>query len=87
MWSETTSDMLPKNTEVFVPFVHPSLFTISWIVLVTLGIGCMGYFFIYQVSTPLKRRDLKFEIFLALLSSVCLGYGCLFLLLWAGVWV
>mmetsp|Transcript_9612 Transcript_9612/g.15217 ORF Transcript_9612/g.15217 Transcript_9612/m.15217 type:complete len:88 (-) Transcript_9612:194-457(-) len=87
MWSEITADELPKDTAPFVPFVHPSAFNMAWIIMITLGIGCMGYFFIYSASTPVKLRDIKMEVILGLLSSVCMGYGCLFLLLWAGVWV
>mmetsp|Transcript_31933 Transcript_31933/g.77816 ORF Transcript_31933/g.77816 Transcript_31933/m.77816 type:complete len:88 (-) Transcript_31933:237-500(-) len=87
MYSQTVAADLPKDTLPFEPFVDPALFGTLWMILVTLGFGAMGYFFIYEVSTPLKSKDMKMEIVLAILSSVCLGYGCLFLLLWAGVWV
>mmetsp|Transcript_8032 Transcript_8032/g.11385 ORF Transcript_8032/g.11385 Transcript_8032/m.11385 type:complete len:88 (-) Transcript_8032:206-469(-) len=87
MLSDTTVVDLPPNAIPLQPVVNPALFFLYWSTLVTLGIGAMGYFFIYIVSTPVKSRDLKREMILALLSSICLGYGCLFLLLWAGVWV
>lgn len=87
MWSETTAEMLPTATVPFRPFVNPALFTLTWIFMVTVGFSCTGYFFIYLVSTPLKARSLTKEVAIAAVSSVFLGYGCLFLLLWGGVWV
>jgi hypothetical protein len=41
----------------------------------------------YEVTVPKARRSLVKEVALAGLASILLGFGVLFLLLWAGVWV
>mmetsp|Transcript_5972 Transcript_5972/g.7279 ORF Transcript_5972/g.7279 Transcript_5972/m.7279 type:complete len:88 (-) Transcript_5972:67-330(-) len=87
MMSQLTLEDIPTNLIPFSPYVNPAFFNILWVCLVALGIASMGYFFVYVSSSPAKERDLKFEVGISLLSSTCLGYGCLFLLLWAGVWV
>lgn len=47
----------------------------------------MGWFFVYETTVTKARRSLFKELFLATVASVLLGFGGLFLLLWAGVWV
>jgi len=51
------------------------------------GLIAMAAFFVYEVSVPRGKRDVVKEITLALTSSALLGFGVLFLVLWAGVWV
>ncbi len=41
----------------------------------------------YEVTVPKAKRSLVKEVALAGLASILLGFGMLFLLLWAGVWV
>ena len=41
----------------------------------------------YEVTVSKARRSLVKEVALAGLASMLLGFGVLFLLLWAGVWV
>lgn len=41
----------------------------------------------YEVTVSKSRRSLVKEVALAGLASMLLGFGVLFLLLWAGVWV
>ncbi len=40
-----------------------------------------------QVTKTKISRDLKFEVILSMVTSVLLGLGTLFLLLWTGVYV
>jgi hypothetical protein len=41
----------------------------------------------YEVTVQKSKRSLAWELSLAVLASILLGFGTLFLLLWAGVWV
>ena len=63
--------------------LYPTLAT----VLLTSGIASTGGFFLYEVTKSRHSRSIKQEVVLAALSSVLLGLGCLFLLLWTGVYV
>jgi hypothetical protein len=51
------------------------------------GIAFMGWFFVYETTVTKSKRSLFKELFLATVASGLLGFGGLFLLLWAGVWV
>lgn len=51
--------------------------------LFRLRLRCLSY----EVTVAKKNRSLVKEVALAGLASTLLGFGVLFLLLWAGVWV
>ncbi|XP_068653271.1 uncharacterized protein [Aristolochia californica] len=55
--------------------------------LIALGLAVTAYFFIYEATSTRKSRKLSTEISCALVASVFLGSGTLFLLLSAGVYV
>ncbi|PNH06329.1 Protein NEF1 [Tetrabaena socialis] len=63
--------------------LYPALAT----VLLAAGLTSTGSFFLYEVTKTKSNRALRSELLLALLSSVLLGLGTLFLLLWTGVFV
>ncbi len=63
--------------------MYPTLAT----VLLTSGVATTGAFFLYEVTKTRHSRSIKQEAFLAAIASVLLGLGCLFLLLWTGVYV
>mmetsp|Transcript_12013 Transcript_12013/g.29367 ORF Transcript_12013/g.29367 Transcript_12013/m.29367 type:complete len:80 (+) Transcript_12013:38-277(+) len=63
--------------------LYPTLAT----VLLAAGLASTGGFFLYEVSKTRHGKQLKQELALALIASVCLGLGTLFLLLWTGVYV
>jgi len=86
MWGSGL-DVLPKSTVPFFPLVSPTFFVILWVTLCAAGLVAMGTFFVYELSTPKSKRDLFKEITLAAIASVLLGFGVLFLVLWAGVWL
>ncbi len=46
-----------------------------------------GSFFLYEVTKTKSNRSLRSEVMLALISSILLGLGTLFTLLWVGVYV
>ncbi|XP_078428136.1 uncharacterized protein LOC144700576 [Wolffia australiana] len=55
----------------------------------TLAVGLLvtAYFFIYEATVSKKNRSLVTEISTGAVASIFLGFGSLFLLLSAGVYV
>lgn len=74
--------MQPASTPVSMA-MYPTLAT----VLLTSGVATTGAFFLYEVTKTRHTRSIAQEAFLAAIASVLLGLGCLFLLLWTGVYV
>jgi hypothetical protein len=68
--------------------VEPSLFGLLSILLIGAGLSFMALFFVYEmkVSHTGGRSAIK-ELAMAIVSSVLLGFGVLFLTLWAGIYV
>jgi len=81
------SAVAPSDIYAYFPLVNPALFPALWVLLLAAGILFMGWFFVYEVSVSSSRRSLSREVALASVSSLLLGSGSLFLLLWSGVWV
>jgi Gpi18-like mannosyltransferase len=67
--------------------VPMGLYPLLATVLLTTGIASTAAFFLYQVTTTRYSRKIAHEVALGGLSSVALGLGSLFLLLWVGVFV
>jgi len=70
------------------PALYPTLATL----LTLIGVAFLGSFFVYELrasadTSGKSKRNLFLELNHALLSSVFLGLGVLFLLLWAKVYV
>ena len=74
--------MHPASSPVAIA-MYPTLATM----LLTSGLAATGSFFLYEVTKTRHSRSIKQEVLLAGVSSVLLGLGCLFLLLWTGVYV
>jgi len=94
MVRQSDNAQIPTSVSPYYAPVNPSYFIPLWVTLIALGIAMMGWFFIYEVgaSKPgrlvkVRGRSFLTELTLAGLSSILLGFGVLFLLLWAGVWV
>mmetsp|Transcript_32869 Transcript_32869/g.45647 ORF Transcript_32869/g.45647 Transcript_32869/m.45647 type:complete len:109 (+) Transcript_32869:190-516(+) len=67
------------------PPVSESTFLLIALVLLTVGLWVMAYFFVYEVTTTKFSRSILKELSIALVSSLFMGYGSLFLLLSSGV--
>lgn len=67
--------------------VPMSLYPLLATVLLTAGMASTAAFFLYQVTTTRYSRKIVNELMLGGASSVALGLGTLFLLLWVGVFV
>ncbi|CAF1164365.1 unnamed protein product [Rotaria sordida] len=61
--------------------VNPGAFPTLSITLLGIGIFLMAWFFVYEVTSTKYTRDWKKELLIALIASIFLGYGGLFLLL------
>ncbi|CAM9888192.1 unnamed protein product, partial [Chrysoparadoxa australica] len=55
--------------------------------LVAVGLVFLSWFFIYETNSTSAKRSLATEVPLAAVSSFTLGFGTLFCLLWAGLYV
>jgi hypothetical protein len=85
----------------YFPPVNPALFPMLYVVLLATGLTLMAYFFTYdhslsyvsddvyryEATTPLSKKNLALELSVASVSSVCMGFGTLFLFLWGGLWL
>merc|ERR1712244_171227 len=71
----------------YVSPINPAVFPHLTVVLLGIGIFFMAWFFVYEVTSTKFTRDLYKELSVALVSSVFMGFGVLFLLLWVGIFV
>jgi len=84
---------LPTVTRAYLSPINPSVYPHFAIILCSVGIFFLSWFFIYEVTTGAesgalkKKKNLSKELLLASFASVFLGFGTLFLLLWTGVYV
>ena len=77
----------PSVLHSYVAPVPPTLFLSLWIALLALGVAATGWFFVYSVSVSSRRRSVVKESAIAAVASTLIGFGVIFLMLWAGVWV
>jgi len=73
------------NLAAYVPPIARTQY--ARITVISLGIGLllMAWFFIYETTTKKKNRSLTQEVLMGIVSSVFMGVGTLFLLLWLGI--
>lgn len=71
--------------------VSTSAYPTLAVVLTSVGLLFLTWFFVYELTTTNetgdKKRNLFKELFIASFASLFLGFGTLFLLLWSGVYV
>ena len=67
--------------------VNPAVYPTLSVVLLTFGLFFMAWFFVYEVTSNKYTKVLHKELIVALVASVFLGFGVLFLLLWVGIYV
>ncbi|KAJ8945936.1 hypothetical protein NQ318_016764 [Aromia moschata] len=71
----------------YISPVNPAVFPHLTLVLLGIGIFFTAWFFVYEVTSTKKTRDIKKEILVALVASIFSGFGILFLLLSVGIYV
>ncbi|CAF0939637.1 unnamed protein product [Didymodactylos carnosus] len=71
----------------YVSPVNPAAYPTLSIILLGIGLFVMSWFFVYETTSSKYNRDFKKEILIALVASIFLGFGGLFLLLWVGIYV
>lgn len=67
--------------------INPAVFPHLTIVLLSIGIFFMAWFFVYEVTSTKYNRDIYKELLVSLVASLFMGFGVLFLLLWVGIYV
>ncbi|CAH3151752.1 unnamed protein product [Porites lobata] len=67
--------------------INPAVFPHLTIVLLSIGIFFMAWFFVYEVTSTKYNRDIYKELLVSLVASLFMGFGGLFLLLWVGIYV
>ncbi|CAI2353249.1 unnamed protein product [Caenorhabditis sp. 36 PRJEB53466] len=67
--------------------VHFSSFPVLTIFLGGLGLLLLAVFTMIQVTSTKYNRNILKEVIVAALSSLFLGFGSVFLLLWVGIYV
>ncbi|XP_078000320.1 dolichyl-diphosphooligosaccharide--protein glycosyltransferase subunit TMEM258 [Glandiceps talaboti] len=71
----------------YVSPVNPAVYPHLTIVLMSIGIFFMAWFFVYEVTSTKFTRDLYKELLISLVASLFMGFGVLFLCLWVGIYV
>ncbi|XP_042873433.1 transmembrane protein 258-like [Penaeus japonicus] len=71
----------------YVSPVNPAIYPHLTLVLMSIGIFFTAWFFVYEVTSTKLTRDFFKECLIALVASVFMGFGILFLLLWVGIYV
>ncbi|XP_044733212.1 transmembrane protein 258 [Chrysoperla carnea] len=71
----------------YVSPVNPAVYPHLTLVLLGIGVFFTAWFFVYQVTSTKKTRDIFKELLLSLVAALFSGFGVLFLLLWVGVYV
>ncbi|RMX48579.1 hypothetical protein pdam_00019601 [Pocillopora damicornis] len=67
--------------------INPAVFPHLTVVLLSIGIFFMAWFFVYEVTSTKYSRDIYKELLVSLVASLFMGFGVLFLLLWVGIYV
>ncbi|KAK2162331.1 hypothetical protein LSH36_100g05042 [Paralvinella palmiformis] len=80
-------EMSLESMNRYVSPINPAVFPHLTVVLLGIGIFFMAWFFVYEVTASKFTRDLFKELLVALVASVFMGFGVLFLLLWVGIYV
>lgn len=80
-------EMTLESMNRYVSPINPAVFPHLTIVLLGIGIFFMAWFFVYEVTSTKFTRDVFKELLVSLVASVFMGFGVLFLLLWAGIYV
>ncbi|MCL4129109.1 UNVERIFIED_CONTAM: hypothetical protein GTU68_058194 [Idotea baltica] len=71
----------------YVSPVNPAVYPHLTLVLLTIGIFFTAWFFVYEVTSTKLTRDIFKEILVAIVASIFMGFGIVFLLLWVGIYV
>ncbi|KAL8591810.1 hypothetical protein ACOMHN_047070 [Nucella lapillus] len=71
----------------YISPINPAVYPHLTVVLLGIGLFFMVWFFVYEVTSNKFTRNLYKELSVAMVASVFMGFGALFLLLWVGIFV
>uniref|UniRef100_A0A915I271 Dolichyl-diphosphooligosaccharide-protein glycosyltransferase subunit TMEM258 n=1 Tax=Romanomermis culicivorax TaxID=13658 RepID=A0A915I271_ROMCU len=76
-----------ESMDRYLSPVNPYMFPPLTFVLLGIGVFCMAWFFVYEVTSSKYSRNLLKELAMAVVAAVFMGFGLLFLMLWVGIYV
>ncbi len=71
----------------YVSPVNPAMYPTLAMLLTGIGIFFMAWFFVYEITATKYVRELAKEILIAVMASIFMGTGLLFVALWVGIYV
>ncbi|VDK76907.1 unnamed protein product [Litomosoides sigmodontis] len=75
------------SMERYVGPVNPSLYSQLAVLLLSIGLFFMAWFFVYEVTSTKFTRVLVKELLISSVAALFLGFGSVFLMLWTGIYV
>jgi len=80
-------DISLESYHRYVSPVNPVIYPHLTVVLMTIGVFFMAWFFVYEVTSTKYTKDFFKELIISLVAAVFLGFGLMFLLLWVGIYI
>ncbi|KAL7053369.1 hypothetical protein AAHC03_026522 [Spirometra sp. Aus1] len=71
----------------YVSPVNPAMYSTLTLLLVSIGVFFTAWFFVYEITATKYVREFLKELLIAIMASIFMGTGVLFLLLWVGIYV
>lgn len=71
----------------YVAPLNPAIYPTLGLLLTTIGVIFMAWFFVYEITATKYMRELLKELVIAIVASVFMGTGLLFVALWVGIYV
>ncbi|VDL98929.1 unnamed protein product [Schistocephalus solidus] len=71
----------------YVSPVNPAMYSTLTLLLTSIGVFFMAWFFVYEITATKYVREFLKELLMAIMASIFMGTGVLFLLLWVGIYV
>lgn len=71
----------------FVSPLNPAVYPTLGMLLTSIGVFFMAWFFVYEITGTKYVRELFKEVLIATIASIFMGTGLLFVALWVGIYV
>ncbi|VDM31537.1 unnamed protein product [Hydatigera taeniaeformis] len=71
----------------FISPLNPATYSTLGVLLTAVGVFFMAWFFVYEITGTKYVRELFKEVLIAVVASIFMGAGLLFVALWVGIYV
>ena len=71
----------------YVAPLNPAMYPTLALLLTSIGVIFMAWFFVYEITGTKYMRELLKELIIAIVASIFMGTGLLFVALWVGIYV